>query len=392
MRSLLSGALALFLTMVSSAWAQDKLDIRMAYVSQEMEMPPVLSNIEERPDDLGWQGVKVALKDNNTTGRFLKQSFSVEDARLREDEDAVAAVKAMIDKGHKLLILDLPAKVFKKVVDGVKETDVLFFNVQAQANDLRQNACDKRVLHTIPSRAMLTDALTQYLVKKRWNKWFLIAGQREGDQLFAASLKRSAKKFGAKIVVDKKWDGGRDARRTAQAEVPLLTQGKDYDVLMVADELGDFGEYMMYRTFDPRPVAGTQGLFPTAWYWTVEQWGAAQLQKRFYKKAKRRMIGRDYAAWAAVRTIGEAATRTKSNDYKTLNAYIRGSEFELAAFKGRKLSYRSWSGQLRQPVAVTAARSLVAQPPLEGFMHQSNELDTLGFDQPETTCKMDSSQ
>lgn len=380
-------ALMLLCYMPVSGHAKDMMTISLGFISQEVERPPVLSNLLEEPDDLGLQGMRLALKDNNTTGRFMQQKFSMQETVLPENGNVLAAVKEMIANGQKVFILDLPAKSLKAVLEGVKDKEVLFFNTRTKNNEFRQDACDARLLHTIPSRAMLGDALAQYMVKKRWTKWYLIAGQRDGDQRFATSLKRSARKFGAKIVEDKTWDGARDARRTAQAEVPLLTQGDDYDVLMVADEWGDFGEYMMYRTFDPRPVAGTQGLFPTAWFWTQEQWGAVQLQNRFKRLAKRTMESRDYAAWAAVRSIGEAATRTKSNDDQVIKNYIRSDAFELAAFKGRKLSYRSWNGQLRQPIALTAARSLVAQAPLEGFLHQKTELDTLGFDQPESKCK-----
>lgn len=37
------------------------------------------------------------------------------------------------------------------------------------------------------------------------------------------------------------------------------------DVLIVADEIGEFGEYLMYRTWEPRLIAGTQGPMPTTW-------------------------------------------------------------------------------------------------------------------------------
>ncbi len=46
--------------------------------------------------------------------------------------------------------------------------------------------------------------------------------------------------------------------------MPLFTQTAEYDVVLVADERGDFGEYLPYQTWYPRPVAGTQGLTPTA--------------------------------------------------------------------------------------------------------------------------------
>lgn len=67
-------------------------------------------------------------------------------------------------------------------------------------------------------------------------------------------------------------------------------------------------------------------------------------------------------------------------------AYIQSPAFELAGFKGRALSFRSWDGQLRQPIGLAAARNLVTQAPVEGFLHPINEMDTLGFDKPETAC------
>ena len=119
----------------------------------------------------------------------------------------------------------------------------------------------------------------------------------------------------------------------------------------------------------------------------IEQWGAAQLQSRFEALAGRDMRSRDFAAWAAVRAIGEAVTRTNAGDVETLRAYIMGPDFELAGFKGRPLTYRSWNGQLRQPIPLVHARAPAAQAPLEGFLHQRNELDTLGLDAPESACE-----
>ena len=74
-------------------------------------------------------------------------------------------------------------------------------------------------------------------------------------------------------------------------------------------------------------------------------------------------------------------------DPAAIGAYLRGPKFELAAFKGARLTFRAWDGQLRQPVLLSDARSLVSVSPQPGYLHQSSELDTLGIDQPETTCK-----
>ena len=100
------------------------------------------------------------------------------------------------------------------------------------------------------------------------------------------------------------------------------------------------------------------------------------------------MTPRDYGAWMAVRAVGEAATRGGAVDGARIAAYLRSPAFELAAFKGARLRFRAWDGQLRQPVLLADARSLVSVSPQPGYLHQFSELDTLGIDQPETACHM----
>ena len=279
-----------------------------------------------------------------------------------------------------------PADRLIAIADKAKALDVLLFNVGARDDRLRGEACRANVMHIAPSRSMLADGLAQYLIWKRWPRWFLVTGRRDGDKLYAQAVRRAAKKFGGKIVEEKNWDYGPDARRTAQAEVPKLTQGADYDVMIVADEIGEFGEYLAYRTWSPRPVVGTQGLVPTSWHRTHEQWGAAQLQKRFFKTYKRRMTALDYNVWAPIRSIGEGATRTNSAEFAKIRDYIRGGDFALAGFKGQKLTFRPWNWQLRQPILLAAPRAMVSVSPQKGFLHQHTPLDTLGADKPEAKC------
>ncbi|MEW8351697.1 MAG: hypothetical protein AB2699_15345 [Candidatus Thiodiazotropha taylori] len=99
------------------------------------------------------------------------------------------------------------------------------------------------------------------------------------------------------------------------------------------------------------------------------------------------MTDRDFSAWLAVRSIGEAATRTSSGEVNKLKSYMQGPEFNLAAFKGRPVSYRDWSNQLRQPLLITSAKLMISVSPQTGFLHQFTTLDTLGYDRPESRCK-----
>jgi ABC transporter substrate binding protein (PQQ-dependent alcohol dehydrogenase system) len=104
------------------------------------------------------------------------------------------------------------------------------------------------------------------------------------------------------------------------------------------------------------------------------------------KLFSRRMSALDMQSWSAARMIGEAASRTGSADVETIRAYLLGPDFSLAAFKGRRLTLRPWNLQLRQPIILSDGRTVVSVSPQEGFLHQVSELDTLGYDKPETRC------
>ena len=172
--------------------------------------------------------------------------------------------------------------------------------------------------------------------------------------LYGDALRRSAKRFGAKIVQEKVFEDTGGARRTdsgvaqIQRQMPVFTQGAPaYDVLVAADESDVFAAYLPYRTWDPRPVAGSAGLVPTTWDASHDQWGAVQMQNRFTKMFGRRMTARDMQAWSAVRMIGEGAARTGSFDPRTMLDYLKGPDFALAAFKGQRLT----AAGLESPIA-----------------------------------------
>ncbi len=362
--------------------------VPIAYLHQAVERPPKLSNLDVPPENEGFAGGRLSIKDNNTTGRFLKQEFVLHEVLVPPEGDAMVAFRALLDEAFPFIIVNAPASRLLEMAEAARGKRVLLFNVGAPEDGLRDGECRDNVMHILPSRAMLADGLAQYLAWKRWREWFLVVGQRPGDRLFAEALRRAAKRFGAKIVEERNWDYGPDARRTAQAEVPSFTQGVEYDVLVVADEIGEFGEYLAYRTWLSRPVVGTQGLIPTTWHRAHEQWGAAQLQSRFLKAFGRRMTPLDNHVWAAVRAIGEGATRTGSTAFEAIRDYIRSPGFALAGFKGQKLTFRRWNWQLRQPILLAAPRALVSVSPQPGFLHPYSLLDTLGLDEPESDCRL----
>ena len=360
--------------------------INIAYLSQEQVVPPALSNLDPFIQNKGLLGSELAISDNNTTGQFTGQQFILSKFMIPVDGDVVEVFNKEIIGKFQLVVSMLPAEKLNQLADSAAGKSILLLDAATSDDSLRAEQCRANVLHLLPSRAMRADALAQYMMKKRWTKWFLVVGTTPEDKLFADALKRAAKRFGSEIVAEKVWEHTFDARRTAQSDVAVFSRVDDYDVLVVSDEQGEFGEYLDYRTESPRPIIGTQGLIATAWHRTHEQWGATQIQNRFQEQAHRWMEEQDYAAYVAVRAIGEAATRTKSNDLAAIKDYMLSPAFALQGYKGSPLSFRSWDGQLRQPVLLAAPRSLVAVAPIEGFLHPKTELDTLGVDEPESAC------
>jgi ABC transporter substrate binding protein (PQQ-dependent alcohol dehydrogenase system) len=370
------------------------LEIKIGYLRQAPSRIRI-SLIDVPAGNDGLAGARLATEDDNATGRFLNQRYTLIETLLGEGDDPVVAMNALADRGASFIITSLDADRLLTVADAGRARGQTLINASALDERLREQDCRANVIHVAPTRSMLADALAQYLVWKKWRRWMLLVGSHQNDALFADALRHAAIRFGAKIVEEREFKDSGGARRTdsgvaeIQRQMPVVTQGApDHDVLVAADESEVFAGYLPYRTWDARPVAGSAGLVPGTWNAAFDQWGAVQLQNRFTKAFQRAMTANDVQVWTAVRMIGEAAVRTGSGDSGKMLAYIKSPEFSIAAFKGQKLTVRDWNLQLRQPILLFDGRNIVSVSPQEGFSHQVSALDTLGLDRPETKCKL----
>lgn len=389
MRALIAATFALVVLAAAPALSEQTLTV--GYIGHPGTPKPNPLPLEEAAPDEGIAGAELGLADDNGTGRFTGQDFALKPLIVEPGADLDEALKTL-PSDARFVIANLPAAELSKVAHDFPP--LTFINAGAPDDALRSESCAANMLHTIPSRAMLADALAQYLAFKKWRKWLLVVGPDEPDKLYAAAIKRSAQKFGAQIVAEKPWtfqtaNAHADTGHvTLQTEIPAFTRGADYDVVVVADEAGLFGEELIGRTDLPRPVVGTQGIVPTGWSAVNVQWGALQLQDRFFRKFHRHMTAKDYAAWIAARALGEAAIRTRGNDAKAILAYMRGPDFLVSGFKGEGQSFRPWNGQMRQAVLIAGPHVLVSASPQPGFLHRRSVLDTLGLDEGEGRCKL----
>jgi ABC transporter substrate binding protein (PQQ-dependent alcohol dehydrogenase system) len=340
--------------------------------------------------DHPFAGAQIGVDEAAALVRVLNTEFSLDRITVKSAADVTPAVmQAMEERKIGFFLIDAPAEAFQPLAAAVKGRDVLLFNVTAPDDSLRRDLCAREFVHVIPSLAMNMDALMQYLVSRKWRDVLVFEGPLPADAETVKAFTHSAQKFGAKIVADQHFKPGTDPRDREQNNPALLSAVRsNYDVVFVADDAFDFVRQVPYHTVLPRPVVGSIDLEPVAWHWTWEHNGAPQVNSRFDKRSGgRRMESGDWATWVAVKMVVQSVLRTRSTDFKKQRDFILG-DAGFDGDKGLPVSIRPWDHQVRQAVLLAAPYQVVASAPLEGFLHRTNELDTLGDDEPETTCHL----
>lgn len=367
----------------------------MIYLREAYPGPGIMpSLLETHPDDLGLAGAQESLYEINTTGKFIGWQFKLSVVTLPAGANVAAEARQLLARGPAVIVADLRANDLLALADAPSARNALILDTRTIDDSLRQQQCRANVFHLLPSQAMRADALAQFLVEKRWSRWFLIQGPTPQDAVYAADVRRSAARYGARVVAEKNYDYNPGSRRSdtgyqqIQTQMPLATEvSSNYDVIFVADQTDLFGDYLPYNTYDARPVVGTQGLVATAWTPAYQSYAALQMQHRFKLFAHRDMTERDYGGWLAVRIVGNAVMRGGKTSPMAMREYLRSNDFLVAGFKGQGLTFRRWDNQLRQPVLLAQPLMVVSMSPQHGFLHPGYTTDTLGFDEPETQCR-----
>ena len=331
---------------------------------------------------------RMAISDLSllTDARDLTIDLSV--MRVAEPGDLVAAARSLADEGARYIILDQPAPEAHAVAEALGPGGPLLLNSTAPEDWLRRR-CHARMLHTAASDRMIADALIQHFVKMQWQQVLLLHGKTERDRARAASFAEAAERFRLRIVATREFDLSTNPALREQNNVALLTgDTRDYDAVFIADSYGEFSRYLPYRTALPRPVVGATGLVPLEWHWSLERYGAPQVNSRFETAVGdgRRMTWQDWSVWIAMRAVLTAEAKSRDRDPVAIEAFLRSDALRLDGSKGAQLSFRPWDNQLRQPILLATANAIIGIAPLEGFLHQINTLDSLGVDEPEFTC------
>ena len=346
-------------------------------------------NYPGQPGGRALDGAALAAEESAPEVEAAGHKLVVKSFMAATAADLPKAIAQMKAAKLQYVLLDLPDAELQTVLASAPAAlgPALFFNIGSGLDALRGTGCMANLLHTYPSEAMRADAIAQYLAARSWNQALVLYGPRPQDRLQLDAFLRAAKRYGVKISKQTAFKLSTDPREREQSNVRLLTNDKSYEVVAVVDSEGEFARGVPYNTQWPRPVVGANGLVAQAWHPQWDLNGGPQLTRRFVRAAHRPMGGQDWAAWAAVKAvIGVLSENPKATLAEQLKM-LRSGQVAVDGFKGPRLTFRAWDGQLRQPIFLGYADGVAAVAPFEGVMHPTEVLDTLGVDEKESPCK-----
>lgn len=379
---------------VSFAAASRELTIGVVYAPEDAryEAKRLEKSYPGQPLGRPRAGAEVALAESNFQLAGASLKIVLQEVPFENVATTRTQIQAMVQKGVRHFLLDLPGADVAELSKSLQSSEVLLFNVSAGDDSLRRAACSANLFHTLPDESMLADATAQFLTAHKWTRVLLLSSAAASDATRTAAARQAIKRYGIKLSGDKTFKLSNDPRERELGNIALLTAGSDADAVWVVDVDGEFARDVPYRTNLPRPVVGSAGLVAEAWQTSWERFGAPQLSRRFAKAAQRPMASADWAAWMATKAIIEVAI--KFPDAREHRRALRSPDLALDGFKGVRLSFRPWDQQLRQPLFLAhggIGGGIAGVAPFDGFLHPSNNLDTLGADQKESPCHLSDS-
>ena len=359
--------------------------VQLIYLTREDPGSPRTSLAEPVVADYGWQGARLGLDEINRSGQFLGRQYALQKVSVAAGDDFLSAARDAL-RGHDLLVADLKAEDLLTLADLPAARDALILDARTSDDSTRQGNCRANVFHVLPNWAMRADALAQFLAQRHWTRWLMVVGSAADDTAYAAALQNSARRVGAHIVAERRYESSSVGGSASLRDLTHVSVR--YDLMIVVDTRNAFGESLLFNSWDPRLTAGTHGLVAVSWHPWFREYAARGIQYRFFLSASREMSERDYGNWLAVSIIGEAVARGGHADASALRDLLRSDGFSVPANKGEGLSFRRWDQQLRQPLLLFGPRQLVAMWPQDIGHGDELETDRIGFDAAHSLCHL----
>ena len=127
-------------------------------------------------------GAELGVKDAQIIGRAIETTFQLNRLTIAAGDSAVARLSDRLKtERDAAVILDLPGSDIEAIALQVGGTAL--FNIRDRSDELRVKTCKTNLFHVVPSDAMISDALAQYLKLMRWNTILVLTGDAAQDDV-----------------------------------------------------------------------------------------------------------------------------------------------------------------------------------------------------------------
>ena len=256
-----------------------------------------------------------------------------------------------------------------------EEYQILFFNIGSASDALRDALCRRNTFHIEASATMYLHALTAWFTHAGFNRWFFIhEGTAEGEALYGQVLEAletrheepKPRQVGSAVVTEaSSYTEALKAIRDTSPNVVflLLNPLAQLDFLAQYENLGLDAEVIGF----PDPVTQTRTFFAAAraaaprvgsgyratlWEATLDAHGARELNERFFSRWGMPMDPPAWAAYTAVKILGNAVAATGFSESQSLAAHLVAAGTEFEVHKGANVSFRDQDHQLLQPLYI----------------------------------------
>ena len=109
MRARLGLALATLAALTPAVAADAPAVVDIAYLALAPKQAVAASALDPPPAHEGVLGARLALADDQTTGRFLHQDYHLDEVVLADAAGVTEAARRLAAAGHRIIVTDLPA-------------------------------------------------------------------------------------------------------------------------------------------------------------------------------------------------------------------------------------------------------------------------------------------
>src|SRR5579859_45273 len=115
--------------------------VKIVYVGVAGQRSLPQAWLDQPAADEGLAGARLAIEDNNTTGRFVGQSFQLSETIAPDTDHAVAAVKELLAQGQRLFVADLPPAALAQIADLGRAQGAVVIDATSADDALRGADC-----------------------------------------------------------------------------------------------------------------------------------------------------------------------------------------------------------------------------------------------------------